>query len=101
MTPTPWLSIVTVVKDDQNGMHRTLKSLEEQDLHGTQYIVVDSSEASEDLPTLFKNIPLKADYFWQQASGIYPAMNFGLSQALGRYVYFLNAGDELLPGVLA
>jgi hypothetical protein len=41
--PTPWLSVITVVKDDAEGFARTAASLSQQNLEGVEYIVVDSS----------------------------------------------------------
>jgi len=39
----PWLSVVSVVKDDLLGLARTLRSLSQQDRTDVELVVVDSS----------------------------------------------------------
>lgn len=82
----PWISIVTVVKDDPSGFDRTRVSISNQSLKDYEWVVVDSSR--EPL-TKLDNIK----YSWTDPQGIYPAMNLGIEQSTGEYVYFLNAGD--------
>jgi glycosyltransferase involved in cell wall biosynthesis len=97
---SPWLTVVTVVKDDVPGMAATMGSLVSQDLAGIQYVVIDGSTDRSAVPALLAEGPA-ADYHWYEPRGIYPAMNTGLAHASGDYVYFANAGDEFLPGVLS
>ena len=97
---SPWLTVVTVVKDDVTGMLATVGSIIEQDLDGVEYVVVDGSSDRAEVPATLPEA-LEAKYSWADPRGIYPAMNVGLSHAQGRFVYFANAGDELLPGVVA
>lgn len=94
----PWLTVVTVVKDDPDGLARTADSVAQQDLTGVEFLVIDSSAdraAAEALGS-------RARVEWREPAGIYPAMNAGLALALGRYVLFLNAGDSFhSPDVLS
>jgi len=104
MTDQPWLSIVTVVKDASSDFARTLESLRTQNLAGVQYIVIDSSIDRNAIQAALEQSELAfsaSSYAWCSPAGIYSAMNTGLGSATGTYVYFLNAGDELLPGVLS
>jgi len=93
-----WLTVVTVVKDDAEGLGKTLDSLVGQSLTGVEYIVVDSStDATQVESTLVRSgLSGVADYLleWSEPAGIYAAMNLGLSLAHGDYIYFLNAGDS-------
>jgi glycosyltransferase involved in cell wall biosynthesis len=90
----PWLTVVTVVKDDPQGFERTLKSLDQQDLDGIEFVVVDSSNDSETIPKVLSEVLFSNSHVtWTEPSGIYSAMNTGLRQAQGDYIYFLNAGD--------
>jgi glycosyltransferase len=92
----PWLSIITVVKDDQAGFERTVESLSSQDLSGVELIIVDSSMDHTAIPGVLNNDPTVAStYQWEPPAGIYSAMNSAVSLANGRYSYFLNAGDCL------
>jgi glycosyltransferase involved in cell wall biosynthesis len=87
-TEQPWLSIITVVKDDPIGFERTRLSILSQTDKNFEWVVVDSSkvrlsEAEADL------------YTWTEPQGIFPAMNLGLQLCKGERVLFLNAGDLL------
>lgn len=94
------LSIVTVNLNDSAGVARTLASLENarNDLR-VECIFIDggSKDDSVSLATRFyrpDNIVSEPD------RGIYHAMNKGLHRAKGKYVLWLNSGDEMLPGAL-
>jgi len=89
------LTIVTVVKDDPTGFQQTLESLMAQDQTGVQHVVIDSSQDRDEIPAAMTRAGSAAEWFWVPATGVYAAMNTGLSNANGTYVYFLNAGDWL------
>lgn len=96
--PDPWLSIITVVKDDADGFARTMASVREQDTTGVEFLVIDSSSEPSPIPALAST---DATVVWVPPRGIYPAMNEGLHRARGRLAFFLNAGDVLdAPDVL-
>jgi GT2 family glycosyltransferase len=101
MSAEPWLTVVTVVRDDLAGLQRTCSSLAEQDLTGVDYVVVDSSADRASVTAATTAAGLDARHQWVEPAGVYPAMNHGLSLASGTYTYFLNAGDALYgPDVL-
>lgn len=99
----PWLSVVTVVKDDRDGFARSLASLREQELDGVEWIVIDGSSDIGAIPALLEqDSSPSAVYRHEPPRGIYPAMNTALESASGDVIYFLNAGDTLVsPAVLA
>ena len=101
---TPALSIVTVVKDDLEGLRRTRDSLqgcERSDLDRIEWIVIDSSSDAEGVRALVTTDSPRSALHWVPPEGVYEAMNTGLDRATGDYVYFLNAGDRLrTPGAL-
>ena len=104
MSESPWLTVVTVVKDDVPGLEKTIRSLVEQvNLSGVEYLVIDSSENSTAVETAVKESLIASALFsWCEPQGIYAAMNTGLSLARGKYIYYLNAGDLLAdPLVIA
>jgi glycosyltransferase involved in cell wall biosynthesis len=99
---SPWLSVITVVKDDSTGFTRTLNSLLGQHLDGVEFVVVDGSADWQTLQASLRDAAVVAKYMWEPPQGIYPAMNSGLSKASGEFVYFANAGDTFFsPDVLA
>jgi glycosyltransferase involved in cell wall biosynthesis len=101
-TVSPWLTIVTVVKDDAAGFERTMTSIGQQDLDGVEWVIIDSSTDTNALPTLLASEAAPTSHYaWTEPRGIYPAMNDGLARATGTYIYFLNAGDELASPTVA
>ena len=97
MSSTPWLTVITVVKDATADFARTSASLAAQDLTSVEYIVIDSSDDRIGIPGVLAGIPALAStsVTWVEPAGIYAAMNAGLAMARGEYVYFANAGDVL------
>lgn len=90
--PRPWLSVITVVKDDAEGFSLTQASLKQQDLHGVEFIVIDGSTSPSSIADLVSELA-GSTYIFEAPAGIYAAMNSGLRVARGDYVYFANAGD--------
>lgn len=97
MTAGPWLTIVTVIKDDPEGLERTLASLSGCSLDGVEHLIIDSSADRAAVPTALaaSGPALDSRVEWTEPAGVYAAMNTGLAEAHGTYVLFLNAGDEL------
>lgn len=91
---TPLLSIVTVVKDDSEGLTRTLESLASVDDPRVSITIIDSSTDSvTEIISHFAHLAITVRH--SPPRGVYPAMNEGLEAATGEYLWFLNAGDEL------
>lgn len=90
----PWLTVVTVVRNDPQGFESTIQSLTRQDVTSVQFIVIDGSDDLNEIPQLLSRFPeLSSNYHRQMPEGIYSAMNAGLELAAGEYVFFANAGD--------
>ena len=90
-----WLSVVTVVKDDLEGLEVTLSSLQEQNLEGVEYIVIDSSLNRSDVAERVSSREAPhSSVRWVEPEGIYSAMNQGVQLSRGEYIYFANAGDS-------
>jgi len=86
----PGLSIITVVKDDPEGLQRTLASIDDQGDLDAEVVIIDGSAIALENVTL-TSLPWRL--VRQSPRGIYPAMNAGLENAGAEYVYYLNAGD--------
>lgn len=89
------LKIITVTKDDFDGVSSTIKSTENlRNCSGVKQIIIDSSswmlkDKVNDLSGANENI----DYIWQEPAGIATAFNTGLSIVDAEWVWFLNGGD--------
>lgn len=91
----PWLTVVTVTKDDTAGLQRTARSLGTQTVDGYEWIIIDGSTEVGEVPNLLRATPAPHRYRHQEPTGIYAAMNLGLELASSPYIYFLNGGDAL------
>ena len=87
------LSVITVNYNNLSGLKKTIESVLNQTYLEFEYIIIDggSTDGSADL------IESVADrlFFWvsEKDSGIYNAMNKGVSHARGEFVVFMNSGD--------
>ena len=92
------VSIITVCKNAENAIERTILSVVTQNCFATniEYLIIDG--ASTDKTTeIIKQYSNKYPIKWisEPDSGIYNAMNKALKIASGEIIYFLNAGDRL------
>ncbi|MGL5318547.1 MAG: glycosyltransferase [Bacteroidales bacterium] len=87
------LSIVTINKDNKEGLQQTLESLKNQTSKEVELIVIDGNSKDGSLDVIQTYSSIINRYISEEDSGIYNAMNKGIQLACGEYIYFLNAGD--------
>jgi hypothetical protein len=98
------IHVITVVKDDLQGIIRTTMSLRKQSLNRDQFCmhVIDSSENHEIKAYLSTIGDLTIDYHYTEPKGVYRAMNTALEILAGQEIdstdsiIFLNSGDFLI-----
>lgn len=107
MTPTradqpPLISIITVVRNDPDGLAATKASITAQSLVDFEWLVADGGSDDGTLTVLDHPGP-KPDWMDSRPDGgPFAGMDRAMRQARGTYLLFLNAGDRLAgPGVLA
>ena len=91
----PLFSIITVVKNDEKNIQKTITSVLNQEFKNFEYIIIDgkSTDSTISLINKYKN---KINYFISEDDeGLYFAMNKGLKLASGEFVVFVNSGDTL------
>ena len=95
---TNLFSIITITRNNLEGLKDTYKSLSLQGYPDYDWIIIDG--ASDDgTPDFLKT--LQANSISEPDTGIYDAMNKGLERATGHYILFMNAGDAFAhPDVL-
>lgn len=98
-TKKPFFSIITVVKDDEKNILKTLNSIKNQVFKNYEYIIIDGNSRDKTLKILKKNkifniLVSEKDY------GIWDAMNKGLKISKGQVIVFVNSGDVITKNAL-
>ncbi len=89
------LSIITINRNNKDGLQKTIESVINQTFKDYEYIVIDgaSTDGSVDVIKQYAN---QITYWVSEPDkGIYNAMNKGILQTKGEYCLFLNSGDYL------
>jgi putative colanic acid biosynthesis glycosyltransferase len=88
------LSVVTISRNDRQGLEETLASVCQQDYPYIEHIVVDgdSDDGSKELLSSYAHSKTYT-YRSEPDRGISDAFNKGLERSNGHLIFFLNAGD--------
>lgn len=99
------LSIITINRNNAEGLERTLNSVLTQTYGEFEYIIVDGASTDSSVDVI-KEYVRKVErgesrvksVVWvsEPDGGIYNAMNKGIRKAKGEYTLMLNSGDYLL-----
>jgi glycosyltransferase involved in cell wall biosynthesis len=92
----PLFSIITINLNNVNGLQKTIDSVLSQTCTDFEFIIIDGGSTDGSLVSVEK-IAGKIKYFISEKdTGIYNAMNKGITQSTGKYLLFLNSGDKLV-----
>ncbi len=90
------VSIITVVFNGEKYLENTIQSVINQSYPNLEYIIIDGGSTDKTLG-IIKQYQDQIDYWISESdSGIYGAMNKGISVATGEWILFLGADDWLL-----
>lgn len=90
------LSIITINRNNANGLDKTIQSVINQSYEDFEYIVIDGNSTDHSID-IIKKYNSNINYWVSETDkGIYNAMNKGIAKANGNYVLFLNSGDYLV-----
>jgi glycosyltransferase involved in cell wall biosynthesis len=87
------ISIITVCRNAAEDLRFTIDNLKKFKSENLEYIVVDGASQDNTLQILKENEDFVSKFVSEKDSGIYDAMQKGLSMATGDWVNFMNAGD--------
>lgn len=88
------ISIITINYNNAVGLEKTIQSVVNQDYLNTEYIIIDGN-STDNSKKILEKYQSKIDYFISEPdTGIYNAMNKGINISTGKYLLFLNSGDE-------
>lgn len=90
----PDISVITVHKGELSQLVKTVNSLSFIDDINFEHIIVATLE--NHLLPIAKETFSRSKLILNKDKSIYDAMNIGLNNASGKFVIFLNSGDELI-----
>jgi len=89
----PTFSVITVVRNCVDIIENTILSVINQTYPNIEYIIIDGN-STDGTKDIIKKYRSKINLFISEKdNGIYDAMNKGVSNANGKFVNFMNAGD--------
>jgi glycosyltransferase involved in cell wall biosynthesis len=92
------LSIVTINKNNCSGLLKTIESVQNQGFKSFEHIIIDGNSEDQsvsEIQNYEKRKIASLNWISENDNGIYQAMNKGINMAKGKYLLFLNSGDEL------
>ena len=89
------LSIITITYNAEQFLERTIQSILAQTDQNFEYIIIDGKSKDGTLRIAEKYKSRVNKLISEPDKGLYDAMNKGLKNALGDFVWFMNAGDEI------
>jgi glycosyltransferase involved in cell wall biosynthesis len=105
-TTRPLVSIIIPTYNRQSAVVDAIESCSSQDWPAVETIVIDDG-STDHTASVIQNIikescsELSLRYYHQENSGASSARNFGLRQAKGEFIQFLDSDDVLLPEKLS
>ena len=101
MKRSPVLTIITPNYNSGDKLLATVRSTVSESVE-FEHIIVDgaSTDGSTELASELAAEHAHLKVYSEVDNGVYDAMNKGIQHARGRYLFFLGAGDLLIPGGL-
>ena len=96
-------SVITVCYNAAGCIEKTIQSVKEQDCDDFEYLIIDGLSKDDTIEMVKKHessFEGRLIVVSEKDKGLYDAMNKGISMASGEYLIFINADDELCPGIL-
>lgn len=91
----PLISIITITYNAEAFLERTINSIKKQPSNEFEYILIDGKSSDKTMDIVEQNKGIFSVIISEKDNGLYDAMNKGLELAKGKYVWFMNAGDEI------
>ena len=86
------ISIITVVKNNIQGIEKTINSVLEQSFKELEYIIIDS-ESTDGTSEVISRYKKKLKHIREADLGIYDGINKGIRYSTGEFVGLLHSGD--------
>ena len=91
----PFFSIITVTKNSEKTLERTIKSLKNQTFKNFEYIIIDG-KSSDGTTSIINNNRNIIDFFLiKKDKNMWEAINTGIKHSKGKIIGILNSDDVL------
>lgn len=97
----PFFSVITVVKNDEKNIEKTINSIFSQTIGDYEYIIIDGKSTDKTYSKILKYKKKLKNFIHENDKGIYFAMNKGARLATGNVLVFVNSGDILKKNALS
>ncbi len=97
----PFFTVITVVKNDEDNISKTMNSIAAQSFKGYEYIVIDGFSKDKTVEKVIKKKRKINTILKEKDKGLYDAMNKGLKLSNGEVIVFVNSGDILTKKALS
>ncbi|CAA6825371.1 MAG: Glycosyl transferase family protein [uncultured Aureispira sp.] len=91
----PKISIITICYNAAQTIEKTIKSVVAQDYPNIEYLIIDGQSKDNTLEIVAKYEAKIALVLSEPDKGIYDAMNKGMQQATGDYIWYMHADDQI------
>ena len=98
---SPKISIITVCKDSEKTIEKSIQSVISQDYPNIEYIIIDGKSKDNTLPIIRKYLGQINVLISDKDNGIYDAINKGIKHANGDLIGILNSDDQYFPRTLS
>jgi glycosyltransferase involved in cell wall biosynthesis len=95
------ISIITVTKNSEKFLQKTIDSLSQQTYQNFEHIVIDGASTDLTLDIIKKNSNKITKWISEPDQGLYYAMNKGLSLCTGEIIGILNSDDVYFQDTLS
>lgn len=94
---SPLISYVTVVRNAEHTIARTIQSVQDQSYRNVEHVIIDGASRDKTLE-IIKSYQDRIDYVLSEPdSGLYDALNKAIEYCRGDLICVLNADDWLMP----
>lgn len=97
----PFFSIITSTFNAGEAVNVAISSVRDQYRNDVEYIIIDGASTDDTLEQVEKNRDVVTHVVSEPDTGIYDALNKGISLARGTLIGIIGCDDSLLPGSLA
>ena len=96
----PFFSVITVVKNSEKNINKTLDSIKKQSFKNFEYLIIDGKSSDSTISKIKKHKKFINLLISERDKGLYYAMNKGLKFCRGEVVVFINSGDVFTKNAL-